>query len=98
MRDPKQHATRRKLLARPFSKSELRRIWEPVVKEKVHLAVSKIRHDLKVDGKSDLLKWWTFLATDVSGHLMFGESFDMLRFGKVSCLHSCIGPVSSAYS
>ncbi|KAB8071839.1 cytochrome P450 [Aspergillus leporis] len=82
MRDPKQHATRRKLLARPFSKSELRRIWEPVVKEKVHLAVSKIRHDLKVDGKSDLLKWWTFLATDVSGHLMFGESFDMLRFGK----------------
>ncbi|KAF7591314.1 hypothetical protein BBP40_001690 [Aspergillus hancockii] len=82
MRDPKEHATRRKLFARPFSKSELRRIWEPVVKEKVQLAVSQIRNDLKVNEISDLLKWWTFLATDVGGHLMFGESFDMLRFGK----------------
>ncbi|GAB1194129.1 hypothetical protein APSETT444_003370 [Aspergillus pseudonomiae] len=82
MRDPKEHAVRRKLFARPFSKSELRRTWEPAVKEKVQLAVSQIRLELKTDGKSDLLKWWTFLATDVSGHLMFGESFDMLRVGK----------------
>lgn len=72
------------LFARPFLKSELRRVWEPGVWEKVQLAVSQILQDLKVDGKPDLFKWWMFLATDVSGHLMFGESFDMLHFSKVS--------------
>ncbi|OJJ66764.1 hypothetical protein ASPBRDRAFT_188188 [Aspergillus brasiliensis CBS 101740] len=82
MRDPKEHAARRKLFARAFSKSELRQIWEPVVKEKVQLAVSQIRGELLRDGTSDVLKWWTFLATDVSGHLMFGESFNMLQYGK----------------
>ncbi|KAE8347348.1 hypothetical protein BDV24DRAFT_173226 [Aspergillus arachidicola] len=82
MRDPKEHAARRKLFARPFSKSELRRTWEPAVREKVQLAVSQIQRELKAVGKSDLLKWWTFLATDVSGHLMFGESFNMLQVGK----------------
>lgn len=70
------------LFARPFLKSELRRVWEPGVWEKVQLAVSQILQDLKVDGKPDLFKWWMFLATDVSGHLMFGESFDMLHFSK----------------
>ncbi|RHZ67969.1 cytochrome P450 [Aspergillus thermomutatus] len=82
MRDPRQHGQRRKLFARPFSKSELRRTWEPVVKEKVQLAVSRIRGELAAEGRADILKWWTFLATDVSGHLMFGESFDMLTLGK----------------
>ncbi|KAE8371099.1 cytochrome P450 [Aspergillus bertholletiae] len=82
MRDPKQHAARRKLFARPFSKSELRRTWESAVKEKAQLAVSQIHLEVMGCGKSDLLKWWTFFATDVSGHLMFGESFDMLRVGK----------------
>ncbi|KAL3251448.1 hypothetical protein ABHI18_010657 [Aspergillus niger] len=82
MRDPKEHAARRKLFARVFSKSDLRRTWEPVVKDKVQLAVSQIRGELLRDGISDILKWWTFLATDVSGHLMFGESFDMLQYGK----------------
>ncbi|PWY77260.1 sterigmatocystin biosynthesis P450 monooxygenase [Aspergillus sclerotioniger CBS 115572] len=82
MRDPKEHSARRKLLARPFAKSELRRTWEPVVKEKVHLAVSQIRRELLSTGRSDVLKWWTFFATDVSGHLMFGESFGMLQLGR----------------
>ncbi|GKZ20209.1 hypothetical protein AbraIFM66951_002951 [Aspergillus brasiliensis] len=90
MRDPKEHAARRKLFARAFSKSELRQIWEPVVKEKVQLAVSQIRGELLRDGTSDVLKWWTFLATDVSGHLMFGESFDMLQYGKSTMMGSGI--------
>ncbi|KAL3495450.1 cytochrome P450 [Aspergillus germanicus] len=82
MRDPKMHAARRKLFARAFSKSELRSQWEGVVREKVKLAVEKMRGELRsTDGRCDVLKWWTFLATDVSGHLMFGESFDMLSVG-----------------
>jgi hypothetical protein len=68
--EPRLHALRRKLFARPFSKAEMRRTWETVVKEKTQLAVSRIRGE-----------WWTFLATDVGGH-KFGEPFDMLPLGR----------------
>lgn len=87
MRDPKQHAARRKLFARAFSKSEIRTCWERVVRGKVELAVSKMKDEMKDGGRCDVMKWWTFLATDVSGHLMFGQSFDMLNVGMVrACL------------
>lgn len=90
MQDVKKHAQRRKLFARPFSKSVIRGSWEPVVKEKVQLFVSQIRNELQTTGVCDILKWSTFLATDVSGHLMFGESFNMLGHGQVqSYLHLC---------
>jgi cytochrome P450 len=83
MRNPKEHAARRKLFARSFSKTYLRQNWESVVLEKVRLAVAKIKRDAE-DDVADVLKWWTFLATDVSGTLMFGESFRMLELGEVS--------------
>lgn len=45
-------------------------------------------------GTADILKWWTFMATDVSALLMFGDSFKMIERGEVSwsaenrlCLH-----------
>jgi len=82
MRDPKQHAQRRKLFARGFSKSYLREHWEGVVKAKARLAVEKIQRDAE-DGSADLLKWWTFMATDIVGRLGFGESFGMLELGHV---------------
>ncbi|KAJ6013404.1 hypothetical protein N7540_007995 [Penicillium herquei] len=81
MRDPKEHAKRRKLFARPLSKSALRSSWEPVVKEKAQLAISKIQNELAIHGICDFLKWATFLATDISGHLMLGDSFNMLQKG-----------------
>lgn len=84
MRDPKEHAARRKLFVRPFSKPELRRNWEPTVKAKAELAVSRVKQELSLSGTSDLLKWCLFYVTDVSGQLMFGESFEMLELGKVS--------------
>jgi cytochrome P450 len=83
MRDVKMHAQRRRLFAKPFSKSDLRRTWEPIVRDKVQLAVSQIVNELQDNGVSDILKWATLMATDVSTHLMFGESFEMLRVGKV---------------
>ncbi|KAJ5729232.1 uncharacterized protein N7483_003740 [Penicillium malachiteum] len=82
MRDPKEHAQRRKLFARPFSKSALRTSWEPVVKDKAQLAISQIQNEIAANGICDFLKWATFLATDISSHLMFGDSFDMLQKGK----------------
>lgn len=90
----REHADRRKLFARAFSKSELRRVWEGVVRQKVRMAVGQIKNELDAGGgvsangerRCDVLKWWTFLATDVAGHLMFGEDFGMLQLGVV-CLH-----------
>ncbi|KAJ5291813.1 cytochrome P450 [Penicillium angulare] len=76
------HAQRRKLLSRPFSKSVIRNTWEPVVREKARLAVSQIQNELTTAGVSDVLKWSTFLATDVISVLMFGASFDMLQKGE----------------
>lgn len=34
-------------------------------------------------GTADILKWWTFMATDVSALLMFGDSFKMIERGEV---------------
>jgi hypothetical protein len=84
LRDPKKHAQRRKLFARGFSKSYLREHWGNAVSEKCKLAVWKIRQDAKA-GNADLLKWWTFMATDIVGLLGFGESFGMLELGRVGC-------------
>ncbi|KAL4863803.1 hypothetical protein BDV12DRAFT_206172 [Aspergillus spectabilis] len=82
MRNVRQHAERPRLLARVFIKSELRSVWEGVVKSKVHVAVGKMKGEMEGGGKCDVLKWWTFLATDVAGHLMFGEDFGMLDIGE----------------
>ena len=84
MSDAKQHAARRKLLARGFSKSYLRQTWEPLVRTKVELTVQKMREESKRVGLTDVMKWWTLLATDVTTHLMFGKSFDMIEKGEVS--------------
>lgn len=83
MIDPKQHSQRRKLFSRAFSNSSLRQNWEPAIREKVELAVSRIKAEAQT-GDSDILKWWTFMTTDVMGHLSFGESFNMLQVGEVS--------------
>lgn len=82
MRNLKEHGQRRRLFARGFSKTYLREHWEPTVREKAVLAVEKIKADA-ISGTSDLMKWWTFMATDIVGVLGFGESFGMLELGQV---------------
>ncbi|EKG15797.1 hypothetical protein MPH_07000 [Macrophomina phaseolina MS6] len=84
MDDAREHAARRRLFARAFSKSEIRARWEGMVREKVELAVRRIGEEAggSEESEADALKWWTFMATDVSGHLMFGESFRMLELGE----------------
>jgi cytochrome P450 len=88
MIDPKAHAVRRKLFAQAFSKSYLRQNWETVIRSKAEIAVAKIKRDAQ-NGGVDILKWWTFLATDVIGHLSFGGSFRMLEQEEVSSVFSC---------
>jgi cytochrome P450 len=82
MIDPQQHAKGRQLLARGFSKSYLRQNWESMVKEKSKLAVAKIKRDAE-KATADILKWWTFYATDTIAQLSFGESFHMLEQEEV---------------
>lgn len=93
MRDIREHAARRKLLAGAFGKSELRGTLEGVVRGKVRLAVQKMKVEMERDtdgqreaGRCDVLKWWMFLATDVAGHLIFGEDFGMVELGVVCFL------------
>ena len=82
MRDPKDHAQRRRLFARGFSKSYLREHWEGAVRDKCKLAVKNIKHDAEADS-ADILKWFTFMAADIVGVLGFGESFGLLELGEV---------------
>ncbi|CAG9951321.1 unnamed protein product [Clonostachys rosea f. rosea IK726] len=83
MRNPHEHAVRRRLFARAFSNGSLLAHWEPEIRQKAELAVIKIKEDAQA-GSADILKWWTLMATDVIAHLSFGESFCMLELGKFS--------------
>jgi cytochrome P450 len=85
MRDPKQHAARRRLFARAFSNSSLLRNWEPELRQDVTTAVSSIKADA-MNGEADVMKWWTLMTTDIIAHLAFGESFGMLKLGKVTVM------------
>ncbi|KAI6843928.1 cytochrome P450 monooxygenase [Hortaea werneckii] len=84
MTDQRAHATRRKMFARPFSKTHLREHWEGTVREKVDLALSRMQDELQTAGTVDVLKWWTLMATDVSSTLMFGDCFHTLENGEVN--------------
>ena len=42
-----------------------------------------MKQDAMSSGKVDVFKWWLLLASDVSAHLAFGESFGMLKTGQV---------------
>lgn len=84
MTDPKDHAARRKLLARGFTVSSLREFWEPIVAEKVRSSIRGMKieamHNCNV---VDIRKWWLLMASDVVSHLMFGQSFGGIEAGKV---------------
>ncbi|KAF2855404.1 cytochrome P450 monooxygenase-like protein [Plenodomus tracheiphilus IPT5] len=83
MLDPREHGPRRKLLSRSFSRSYLVENWEPKVREKALLAVTKIKANA-IESTADVYNWWMLLASDVSAHLAFGESFRMLEMGHAN--------------
>jgi len=83
MSNTRAHATRRRVFARAFSKSFLRQHWEPIIHATIRDAVARIKQDAQ-SGSSDILKWWTFMATDISSQTMFGESLHMTRTGQVT--------------
>lgn len=84
MSNPKDHAARRRLFARGFSKSNIRLNWELVIQEKIKLVVSKMVNDAAQHGSVDVMKWWTLMASDISAHIMFGESFHVIEKGEMN--------------
>lgn len=73
----------RRLLGGPMSDSSIRNV-EPTVVELATLAIQRMEEEMSRRGAIDILKWWTFMATDVIGTLTFGESFRTLEQGRVS--------------
>ena len=84
--DPSEHSKRRRLLSRGFTQSSLRSNWEPIVHEKIAFAVQRIKENSMEHGEVDILRWWMFMASDIVSELMFGESFDTLKLGRVSTM------------
>lgn len=80
--DKRVHGSRRKLLGPPFSKTALRGQWESEVRPKCELTVKRMGEESKMMGKVDVLKWLTFMTSDVVGDLAFGESFGNLDRGE----------------
>ena len=74
MRDPKIHSVRRRLFANAFSKKALLE-WEPLIEEKINLAMKGVAAELSTSGSSDILKWFTFLVGDAS----------LLRAHRLNC-------------
>lgn len=81
MTDPLAHSIRRRLFANPFANSSILK-YEDSIRAKAELALEKIGRDAATGG-ADILKWFTFMATDLMGQLSFGTSFEMLRKEKV---------------
>ncbi|KAF4535881.1 Cytochrome p450 protein [Lasiodiplodia theobromae] len=83
MSSPTTHAARRKLMARAFSKTEIRKNWEDEIRHKIDLALDKMGKaaHMHPTGEVDCQKWWMMMAADVSSKITFGESFDMLQEG-----------------
>ena len=82
-RDPEFHSQRRRLLGPYFTDASLA-TFEPIVTNLTRNTIRGIIEESKRAGCADILKWWTLMAMDVIAELSFGESFDMVKSGKVS--------------
>jgi azaphilone biosynthesis cytochrome P450 monooxygenase len=76
--DPKIHTVWRRLLGGPFQDNYLQKL-EPVVSEKMSLALFKMGEELKERGCIDVLKWWIYMALDVITELSYGASVNILE-------------------
>ncbi|TGO09964.1 hypothetical protein BTUL_0149g00430 [Botrytis tulipae] len=97
MIDQKRHGARRKMFAHAFSKSSLRANWEREIRKKTDMAVNKIKRDALL-GEADILQFFMFMATDVIGHLCFGESFGTLEKEQKTQYIEDVGRVATGFS
>jgi len=69
MTDPKQHGARRSLLGTPLTETSLKAV-EPLVTQKMQLAIRQMQKELETQGWMDVMKWWYFMATDTIGEVL----------------------------
>lgn len=86
--DNASHSRQRRLLSHAFSEKALKD-QEALIRGYVDTLITKLRTSVR-DGTSvvDIKAWMNFTTFDITGDLMFGESFDCL---KDSQLHPWIG-------
>ena len=76
--EPSIHTVWRRLLGGPFQDNYLQKL-EPVVSEKMSLALDKMGQELKERECIDVLKWWIYMALDVITELSYGASVNILE-------------------
>jgi cytochrome P450 len=87
MLDSKEHSQHRRIQAFNFSEKWIGNM-EPQIVRNINMTVAGMKRETESQGHVDVLKWFTFMATDVIGEASFGESFKLLEGGKVSDFHS----------
>lgn len=86
--DNNSHARQRRLLAPAFTARALKD-QEGLIQGYVDTMISKLRAEIEKDpSRINILNWMNYTTFDITGDLMFGESFDCL---KDSRLHPWIG-------
>lgn len=85
IRNNKFASPRRKLFLHAGSRGIVTE-WEPQVVELASLAVQQMKADLKRTGSCDIMKWFIFMASDVTGSLAFGKPFGNTKHGKSNAL------------
>lgn len=71
------HTSWRRLLGGPLQDTYLQKL-EPVVREKMSLALSKMEAELAERGCINVLKWWIYMALDIITELSYGSSVNIL--------------------
>lgn len=82
MTDSAEHRKRRKLQGNNMTETYLAKC-EPLVREKVELAVDSMKKRVEDQGFVDVAAWWLYMAADIISLLSFGKAFGMLEKGQV---------------
>lgn len=88
--DVELHRRHRRLLGPGLSETSVTRMG-PSVHSKVALTVQRMKEEMEERGAADIYKWWTFMTSEITGELTFGQSFRILEGGKKDAFTSDLG-------
>ena len=80
--DPAYHAEWRRLYARAVSQGNLI-TFQPLFQKYVTLLIRQIERERQEQGWVDLVKWFKWFTSDVTGELSIGSTLGLLETGKV---------------
>lgn len=84
--DDKNHTRHRRLWANAFSERALRQN-EDIIRHYADMLSTRLRENTdkgeKNEYKTDIKEWFNYIAFDVTGDLLFAETFDCLKEGRL---------------